>query len=87
MILTTIITFGVYLAILVNLIRYGFISRYQVIPFTDAAMSQTAYVLIVLFSCVIGYIFAQKWWKIIYIDGVYYFDPTKKPHVRKRVMR
>jgi hypothetical protein len=83
MILSNIITFLTYFAMLVLLVRHGIVERRDVLWITDMTMSCEAYLLVAILACVIGYLFAKKWWQIIYVDGVYYFDKTKMPKKRK----
>lgn len=43
------------------------------------SLSVPALSVIVLIGILIGYRAGQKWWQIIYVDGVYYFDKKLKP--------
>ena len=85
MILSSIVVSGLYLSTIYSLVYYRVVTRYTVIPFTESAMSPLAWSIVILIGGVIGYHFAKKWWQIIYVDGVYYFDETKKPKSRKKV--
>ncbi len=81
MILSVLVTFGIYLSSLYLLVFHKIVDRYHVIEFTQVAMSSQAYTIVVLIGVVLWYFFGQKCWKIVYIDKVYYFDkktPEKK---------
>jgi hypothetical protein len=83
MILSNIVLFLSYFAILVLLIRHQIIERRDILSFTDMAMSREAYLIVAIIASILGYLFAKKWWQIIYVDGVYYFDKSKMPKRRK----
>ena len=82
-----IVSFMVYLSSLTVL------SRHRIIPleYLDAtlwlAMSDISYGVVTLIGVVIGYFMAKKWWQIIYVDGVYYFDKKAVRTARKRTMK
>jgi hypothetical protein len=50
-------------------------------------MSREAYAIVTIIAVVIGYFMAKKWWKIIYVDGVYYFNKKSIRDSRKRYVR
>lgn len=51
----------------------------SILYFTDVSLSPTAYLIVALIGILIGYRAGKKWWQIIYVDGVYYFDKRLKP--------
>lgn len=85
MVLTNLVSFFLYLSILTLLARYRIIPLNQLDPVLWALMSQEAYLVVWFIGVIWGYFMASKWWQIIYVDGVYYFDKKKKRDVRRRV--
>ena len=78
---------GLYLSAIYSLVYYKIVPRYQVIPFTDLTMSVEAYMLVALIGAIIGYFMAKKWWQIIYVDKVYYFDTVPTTKSGRRVIK
>ena len=78
---------GLYLSTIYSLVYYKVVDRYSVIRFTDITMSREAFGLVVVLAVIIGYHMAQKWWKIIYVDKVYYFDTAPTTKSRRRVIK
>ncbi|GAB0174907.1 MAG: hypothetical protein HHAS10_07860 [Candidatus Altimarinota bacterium] len=87
MVLTTMISFFLYLSVLTLLARYRIIPLNQLDRVLGILMSQEAYLLVGFLGVIWGYLMAAKWWKIIYIDGVYYFNTSKKRDVRRRIVQ
>lgn len=58
--------------------------------FLDVTLSPMILSLVALLGISIGYRTGKKWWQIIYVDGVYYFNKglksvdTEKPIVPRR---
>lgn len=87
MLLSIMVSCGLYLSTIYSLVYYKVVGRYQVIPFTDLTMSVEAYGLVALIGAVIGYFMAKKWWQIIYVDKVYYFDKAPTTKSGRRVIK
>lgn len=83
MLLSGIITLWLYLSVLYVLFYYRIINPlfFSREFFYTYIVSMEIYMIVVLFGSIFWYFFGQKWWKIIYIDGVYYFDKRKQPKV------
>ena len=64
---------GIYLAI-----YYRLVPLRSVILFTDIARSPAMLASITLCALFLGYQFGKKWWKIIYVDGVYRFHVKRE---------
>jgi hypothetical protein len=47
--------------------------------FLDVTLSPMILGLVALLGISMGYRAGKKWWQIIYVDGVYYFDKRLKP--------
>ncbi len=47
-------------------------------------LSREAYLVVAGIAMIVGYQFGKKWWQIIYIDKVYYFD---RPNTRTRTKK
>ncbi len=79
MILFGILTLWVYLSSLYAIFYYKIISPlvFDKMFFYDVLIGDMTYGTIFLLGCLIGYFIWQKWWKIIYVDGVYYFKKRK----------
>jgi hypothetical protein len=87
MMFTTIITFTVYLSTLTVLAREKIIPL-NILDYTLwRLMSLEVYLLVGFVWVVWWYFMAQKWWKIIYIDGVYYFHKKNIRDTRKRMIK
>jgi hypothetical protein len=79
MFLSVLGSFFLYLSILTLLARHRIIPLHQLDPVLGMLMGNEAYGLVTILGCLYGYYVGKKWWKIIYIDGVYYFrKPVKK---------
>lgn len=91
MILSVLVCSGLYLSLIYSLVFYKVVDRYHIIPFTDIALSKEVWWLIAVIALIMGYHMAQKWWQIIYVDGVYYFQKgvkkTPKTPTRRVVKR
>jgi hypothetical protein len=85
--LFVIITGMIYLSAIVVLVRNGIIPLRDVVRITDILMSQQIYLLVASLWAICGYFFGKKWWQIIYVDGVYYFDKSKKRDTRRRTIK
>lgn len=87
MIFTTLITFIIYLSVLTVLARHRIIPLHLLDATLGMLMSIEVYLLVGCIGVISGYFMAQKWWKIIYVDGVYYFNKSKIRDTRKRMIR
>lgn len=61
-----------------TIVYYGLVDKFCIETFLDITLSPFLFGLISLMGIVSGYFFAKKWWKIIYIDGVYHFHKHHK---------
>lgn len=77
----------IYLSALVVVVRNHLIPLHNLIAVTDILMSPEVYFLVGAIWAICGYFFGKRWWQIIYVDGVYYFDKTKKRDSRRRVIK
>jgi hypothetical protein len=62
------------------MIYYKVVSRYTIDHYLEMILSPYVFFVVSIVAGIIGYRFAQKWYKIIYIDKVLYFDNKKKHH-------
>ena len=59
-----------------SLVYYRIVPLSSILSFTDMTMSALAYSLVGVLGAFLGIYFGEKWWQIIYVDKVYYFDKT-----------
>jgi hypothetical protein len=77
----------IYLSVLVVLVRNDIILLQDIVRITDILMSSKAYFIVGLIGAIGWYLFGLRWWQIIYVDGVYYFDQSKKRDTRRRTIK
>ena len=75
---------SLYFCIIYSLVIYRIIPLWDIIRFTDMMLSREAYLIVAGIAIIVGYYFGRKWWQIIYIDKVYYFD---RPNTRTRTKK
>lgn len=69
-----------YLIGLFAAVYYNVVSRYTVDHYLSLALSPYVFFTVSIIAGIVGYRFAKKWYKIIYIDKVLYFGDKKKHH-------
>jgi hypothetical protein len=84
MVFTTLMSFFVYLSVLTILARHRIIPLEKLDSTLWFLTSLDVYLFVGFIWVIWGYIMAEKWWKIIYVDGVYYFNTKKKREIRRR---
>lgn len=79
MIFFIMITVTLYYCTIYGLVMNHVVPLRYVIIFTDIALSWEVFGFLSLVGTLLGYFFGKKWWKIIYVDKVYYFDKSAVP--------
>ncbi len=50
-------------------------------------LSREVYVFVVCIGALLGYMMGRRWWQIIYVDRVYYFDRPKARTRTKKITK
>lgn len=78
---------SLYFCTIYGLVMNHIIPLRAVIGFTDQMLSREAYLIVTGVALIVGYAFGKKWWQIIYIDRVYYFDRPKARTRTKKITK
>ena len=87
MIFFIMVSLSVYFCMIYSLVYYRIVPISSIISFTDMTMSALAYSLVAILGAFLGIYFGKKWWQIIYVDKVYYFDKKSMPNTKRKVVR
>ena len=84
MIFFIMVSLSVYFCMIYSLVYYRIVPISSIISFTDMTMSALAYSLVAILGAFLGIYFGKKWWQIIYVDKVYYFDKADSRALKGR---
>ena len=79
------ITVSLYYCIVFGIIANRLIHWLYVECFLEMTLSPLTLTAIALIGVLIGYRAGKKWWQIIYVDRVYYFDTSLAPQATQVV--